>query len=75
MDSIDNITLTGNRKSMTSYKSLILTYGTLSKMDIILLLRIKDGFMVLKPRNSQIEDEKEKHLLASKAKWIISNSL
>ena len=37
--------------------------------------RIEDAIILLKPRSFWIEDEKKRHLLASKAKWIISNSL
>ena len=36
---------------------------------------IENGITILKPRSSWSEDEKNRHLLASKAKWIISNSL
>ena len=37
--------------------------------------RTEDGITLLKPKSSWIEDEKKRHLLALKAKWIISNSL
>ena len=37
--------------------------------------RIENGISIFKPRSEWTDDEKKKHLLASKVKWIISNSL
>ena len=37
--------------------------------------KIEEGISILKPRSEWTEEEKKKHLLASKVKWIISNSL
>ena len=37
--------------------------------------RVEDGIIVLKLRSSWTKDEKKRHLLALKAKCVISNSL
>ena len=36
---------------------------------------IENDISILKPRSEWTEEEKKKHLLTSKVKWIISNSL
>ena len=36
---------------------------------------VENGISILKPKSEWTEEEKKKHFLASKVKWIISNSL